>query len=138
MRITAMSISLAMLACDHTPATPEEECQEIYDHVTGLVGRADRSCATAADCTRPGGVGTCNCAFFLGVQCSGDPMNLEAYGAFVEATAGEAERFRTLNCAVGPMICDCGPGTVDCVGGQCTTVNVQSCFPQFDAGVAGP
>ena len=48
-----------------------------------------------------------------------------------KATAGQTGAF-TIEA------CDCGPGTVDCVGGQCTTVNVQSCFPQFDAGVAGP
>lgn len=119
------------------PPTPAEECQQIYDQVTAMVTAADRTCATASDCVRFGGSGTCNCAAFLGVNCSGDPMSRAAFDAITTQTGDAFTRYRALQCSVGPQICDCGPGVVDCVGGQCALVTAQSCFP-VDGGVDAP
>lgn len=140
---------LAVAACDASdatsvidatdaPPTAEEECAEIYARVTALVTAADRTCTTGGDCVRFGGTGTCNCAFFLGNDCNGDPMSRSGFDG-VSAAAGDAfERWFELSCSVGPMVCDCGPAFVDCVAGACTTVSDQSCFPFFDAGVDAP
>lgn len=147
MRLIAIG---ALLGCacdglyaDHPPDAgdalgPADECQAIYDRVTAAVRTADRSCATVDDCTLRGGVGTCDCAAFLGVACNGDPMS-EAGNAAVAAAIGDATaRYYQLGCEVGGRVCDCAPGIVDCVGGQCALVGDRSCFPQpVDAGVDG-
>ena len=139
-----LAIGVVMIcACDpgRDPAAidapPEvEECQAIYDHVQALIAGADRTCTTGADCVRFGGSGTCNCAAFLGANCAGDPMSRAGHDALVAGAGAELERYRQLNCALGPQVCDCGPGTVDCVAGRCDLVSARSCF--IDAGVAGP
>ncbi len=146
MRCLAIS-ALVVCACDglygdRAPdagdASTADECQAIYDRVTAAIRSADRTCATVDDCTLRGGVDTCDCTAFLGVACNGDPLS-EAGNAAVAAAVGDAvTRYRSLGCEVGGRVCDCAPGIVDCVGGQCALVGDHSCFPQLDGGVDAP
>jgi len=95
-----------------------------------------RSCATSADCTLVGGVGTCNCAPFLGINFgSGDAISASA----LDKIQVLLDEFSSPACASfrrSHTICDAGPaGNLRCEKGICLADSRSCLFSPPDAAV---